>query len=375
MVNMLIQRQLTAQIRVDLNRKLVLVSGPRQVGKTTLARGFSPDPEYLNFDVVQDRRRIMSHEWDRQNSLLILDELHKLKRWKAWLKGVWDGRDPSQRILVTGSSRLDTFRRAGDSLAGRFFHHQLHPLTVHELHGLFDANTAVKRLLTRGGFPEPLLAESDEDAARWRLSHLDRIVRDDVDAIERIRDIRQLELLVEILSERVGSTVSYQGLAEDLSVSAATVKRWIEVLEALCVVFTIRPYTGAQTRSLRKEPKVYFYDTGRVRRDSARLENLVGCHLLSRNSFLASTKGERRELYYVRDKEKREVDFLTTLDGTPEFLIEVKTSRDDVSKSLAYYAQRIKCPSLQLVLEADRSFSRGSSRVLPVANWLQDLET
>ncbi|MBK8233522.1 MAG: ATP-binding protein [Candidatus Eisenbacteria bacterium] len=371
---MVIQRRLAPAISADLSRKLVLLSGPRQVGKTTLARAVEDGAEYLNYDILTHRRRIQREEWDRERSLLILDELHKMRGWKGWLKGVWDGREPIQKILVTGSSRLDTFRRAGDSLAGRFFHHQLHPFTVRELRGRFDPRAAVGRLLLRGGFPEPLLATSDEEAERWRTSHLDRIVRDDVDAIERVRDVRQLELLVELLSERVGSNVSYQNLAEDLTVSAPTVKRWIEVLEALCVVFTVRPYTQAQSRSLRKEPKVYFYDLGRVRGEAARLENLVAGHLLARNSFLSSTKGQRRELHYVRDKERREVDFLTIVDRRPEFLIEVKTADESISPALAYYAARIECPALQLVLTAARASTRALARVAPVASWLADLE-
>ncbi len=372
----MLPRSLVTQILHDLERKIVLVSGPRQVGKTTLARTLDTAHEYLNYDVTSDRRRLVRQEWDRDASLLILDELHKMKRWKTWLKGVWDGREPRQRILVTGSARLDLFRRGGDSLAGRFFHHQLHPFSVREIAHSFDPRPAVERLLARGGFPEPLLAQTDTEAARWRLSHLDRIVRDDVDAIERIRDVRQIELLVELLAERVGSTISYQNLSQDLSVSAPTVKRWIEILEALCVVFVLRPYTRAHTRSLRKEPKVYFYDTGRVRDDpGARLENLVACHLIKRNHFLTGTRGERRDLYFIRDKEKREVDFLCTVAAKPEFMIEVKMSEEETSKALAYYADRVPCPALQLVLHAARKSSRRSIHMLPLAPWLAGLET
>ena len=368
-------RSLTPFVRRDLSEKLVLVSGPRQVGKTTLARALAPDAEYLNYDVRQHRLHIVRQEWDRDNSLLILDELHKMKGWKNWLKGVWDGRKHGQRILVTGSARLDTFRRAGDSLAGRFFHYHLHPFSVREAGELLDPRACIERMLVRGAFPEPFLAATDEAAARWRLSHLDRIARDDVDAIERIRDIRQLELLVDLLSERVGSTISYQNLAEDLSVSAPTVKRWIEVLEALCVVFVLRPYARASARSLRKEPKVFFYDTGRVEGDrGARLENLVACHLLKRQHFLLDTRGERRRLFFVRDKEKREVDFLSMKGTEPEFLVEVKISDVDPPKSLDYFATRIGCPSFHLVLDLDRKRSRGAIRVQPLSPWLAALD-
>jgi predicted AAA+ superfamily ATPase len=368
-------RTLTATIQADLLRKLVLVSGPRQVGKTTLARSLDPSAQCLNYDVLRDRRRMMRQEWSLDSPLLILDELHKMKKWKAWLKGVWDGRQAGRQILVTGSARLDTFRRGGESLAGRFLHHHLHPFTVREVAGLFEPRAAVGRLLERGGFPEPFLAPAEQDAARWRLSHVDTILRDDVDAVERVRDIRQLALLAELLAERVGSTISYQGLSEDLSVSPPTVKRWIEILEALCVVFVVRPYARASARSLRKEPKVYFYDTGRVEGGAgARLENLVACHLLARNQFLEGTRGERHELSYVRDKEKREVDFLLTRRRAPELLVEVKSSETSTSKSLEYYATRIACPAVQLVLDTDRKFTRRGVQVLPAPDWLARLE-
>jgi len=370
-----IRRTLQDVVEADLLRKLVLVSGPRQVGKTTLARSLNPDAQYLNYDVLRDRRRLMRQEWSLESPLLIFDEIHKMKKWKGWLKGVWDGREAGRQVLVTGSARLDTFRRGGESLAGRFLHHHLHPFTVREVAGMFEPHTAVRRLLERGGFPEPFLAQAEQDAERWRLSHVDTILREDVDAIERVRDIRQLALLTELLAERVGSTISYQGLLEDLSVSAPTVKRWIEILEALCVVFVVRPFTRASARSLRKEPKVYFYDTGRVEGGpGARLENLVACHLLARNQFLEATRGERHGLYFVRDKEKREVDFLLTRKRVPEMLVEVKTSETSISKSLEYYADRIDCPAVQLVLETDRKFSRHGIRVFPAAGWLAALE-
>jgi hypothetical protein len=370
-----IHRTLAPVIAEDLNRKMVLVSGPRQVGKTTLAQSLDPDAEYYNYDVLRDRRRIISQEWSNPGSLLVLDELHKLKHWKAWLKGVWDGRAPQQRVLVTGSARLDTFRRGGDSLAGRFLHHHLHPFTVREVRDLFAPHDAVRRLLERGGFPEPFLASTVEIAARWRLSHLDTTLREDVDAIERVRDLRQLGLLVELLSERVGSTISYQNLSEDLSVSPPTVKRWIEVLEALCVVFLVPPYTRASARSLRKETKVYFYDIGRVVRDpGARFENLIACHLHARNQYLQGTRGERRSLWFVRDKEKREVDFLVTHERAPEYLIEAKATETRPSPALIYYSSRLACPSLQLVLEMDRKITRAPITVHPAAPWLAQIE-
>ncbi len=366
-----IERYLRPQISKDLKHKLVLLSGPRQVGKTTLARSF--DGYYLNYDVVSDRKVIQSQKWPKDTSMLVLDELHKLPKWKNWLKGLWDS-GMHQQILVTGSARLDIFRKGGDSLAGRFFHHQLHPFSVKEL-PQYQPNVTLRRLIERGGFPEPFLARSPEDAARWRLSHIDRIIRDDLPSIASTTGIRQIELLVELLSERVGSTISYANLARDLSVSPPTVKQWIDILELLCVIFLVRPYSKSLIRSIRKEPKIYFYDTGRVIDEGgARLENTIALHLLKRNHFLTSTKGQKCSLCYIRDKEKREIDFLTVVNNCPEFLVEAKSSDDEVSPHLQYYCKRIKALPIQLVLNLTRAEESHGIKILPAADWLAHLE-
>jgi predicted AAA+ superfamily ATPase len=373
-------RYLQPQIERDLAKKLVLLSGPRQVGKTTLAKSLK-GACYLNFDVVADRKVIVSQSWDQSSAVVVLDELHKLPKWKSWLKGVWDGRTGDQRYLVTGSARMDIFRRSGDSLAGRFFHHHLHPLSVREVLGAsssgeYSPQSALDRLVERGGFPEPFFMESPDEAARWRLGHVDRMIRDDLPSLTTMTGIRQLELLVEFLSDRVGSGISYANLANDLSVAPVTVKKWIELLELLYVVFTVRPYTKNLSRSLRKEPKIYFYDTGRIPSSNlgARFENALACHLLKRGHYLTGTKGERRELFYIRDKEGREVDFLTTKDRNPEYLIEAKLSDEKPSNHLLYYSERIKAESIQLVSNLRRRLDVKGVSVVPAAEWLARLE-
>lgn len=371
----MLKRYLTKEILNDLPKKMVFLSGPRQVGKTTLAKMISDDSYYLNYDVLKDRRILISQSWDRNTNLLILDELHKLKKWKTWLKGVWDDDSRNFQVLVTGSARLDTFKKGGDSIAGRYFHYHLHPLSVKELDHLYPHEKCVDRLLTRGGFPEPLLAKSDEDALKWRLTHLDTIVRDDITSVEKISDIRQLELLVELLSERVGSPISYQSLSEDLSVSAPTVKRWIEVLESLYVVFSVKPYSKSIKRSIKKEPKIYFYDTGRVKNERGmRLENLVACHLLKRAHYLTNSTGTRSDLAYIRDKDKHEVDFITLSNSHPEFMIEVKSSDDSFSKNLIYFAEKIDCRAIQLVHNLEKNRTRTRVSMANLANWLGTLE-
>ncbi len=371
-----IKRQLVSYIEHDLNKKLIFVSGPRQCGKTTLSRQLScKQVEYYNYDITADRKIILKEQWPIKPGLIIFDEIHKMKKWKSWLKGIWDGKSDVQQFLVTGSARLNWLKKSGDSLAGRFYGYRLHPFSYNEVYTVYKQDTLTE-LLSRGGFPEPFLAKTEREQHLWRKSHLDRIIKDDVNSLVQVSDSKQLELLVDLLAERVGGTISYANIASDLKVSPPTIKRWIELLENLYVIFTIYPYSKASYRSLKKEPKIYFYDTGRIPQENqgARLENLVATHLLKRNHYLEDTTGQSVELYYVRDKEKREVDFLTTKNKKIEHLIEVKSSDNNLSTSLKYYADKLKVNGAQLVLEHQRDRHIENVDIISVESFLKNLE-
>jgi len=337
MHNSYMRRYLEESIKRDLAKKVVLVSGPRQVGKTTLSRQLFESCVYLNFDSGPDREMIRKLEWDRKARLVIFDELHKMKNWKSWLKGVYDTEGIPPAILVTGSARLDLYRKGGDSMAGRFFSYRLHPLSVREIrdHLQEKPEDAVLQLLRFGGFPEPYLGKDEDSARRWRRTHIDTIIRQDLLDLEKIRDLRSVETLIDLLRTRVGSPTSLNSLAEDLQVSPHTVGHWLQVLEQLCVVFPVRPYHRNIARSLLKEPKYYFYDVGDVKDDiGARLENLVAAALLRELHLMEDTTGRKTALHYLRDKEKREVDFLAVVDGSPVLMVEVKTADDSFDRSL-----------------------------------------
>ncbi len=374
---MITHRYLTKFIVTDLDKKIVLLAGPRQSGKTTLAKSLPFDAvEYLNFDELSHRQKIIKKNWSRKANLVILDELHKMAKWKSWVKGLYDTEGVRPRILVTGSARLDIFRKGGDSLAGRHFLMRMHPFSVAELKDRENPDDILQGIMERGGFPEPYLSRSELEAKRWRASHLDVILRQDMLDLEQIRNIVGVETLVELLASRVGAPISMRNLSLDLQVTPQTVQRWILLLERLFVIFIVRPYSKKIARSLLKEPKIYFYDTGRVHDvGGSRLENAVACALLKRQHFLADTRGIKCELFYLRDREKREVDFLTVLDNKPEFLIEVKSSDEDFSPSLRYFAERIPATSvLQLVQNLHASKTHRLGSIENAANWLASLE-
>jgi len=333
-----VERYIEQYIKDDINEKIILISGPRQVGKTTLARQLDFKNVYLNFDASDDRSLILARHWDREAELVIFDELHKMKNWKQWIKGIYDTEGVRPRLMVTGSARLHTFRKGGESLAGRHFYFRLHPLDVKEASQFMEPVEALDRILNYGGFPEPFLKASPVFTKRWRRHHLDSIIREDLLDLERVREIKSIEILIDLLRNRVGATTSYSSLARDLQVSVPTVKHWLEILENLFIIFPVRPFHRNITRSILKESKYFFYDAGAVNNGkAAALENTVACGLLKELQFHEDTTGSKNELQYLRNKEGKEVDFIAVIGGNPELMLEVKLNDDSFSKSLFYF--------------------------------------
>jgi predicted AAA+ superfamily ATPase len=370
------ERYLAESIKRDLRRKFVLVSGPRQVGKTTLARGLFEKHEYLNFDVPEHRVGIMARTWNRETDLVVLDELHKMRKWKSFLKGLFDSEGISTPVLVTGSSRLDLARKLGDSLAGRHFSFRLHPLTLKELKGRGNRDATFDRLLLQGGFPEPFFTQEEHFYPRWKRSHLDIILRQDLLDLEQVRQIVAIETLVELLRHRVGSPVSYQSLAEDLQVDQTTVKRWIGILENLFVIFKVTPWHRNVARSLLKAPKYYFYDNGQVIGDRGiQLENLVAAALLREVHFEQDVRGRRIGLHYLRNKDGHEVDFAISDSGRVTSMIEVRW--DDATPSAHFEPLRPRgmAPTAVQVIGTLRAPNRPAPNLLlaPAAEWMEGL--
>jgi uncharacterized protein len=358
---------------------MVLLAGPRQAGKTTLSKQLGLSFAYLNFDSPADRKLLRAQQWDRSRELVIFDELHKMRKWKSWLKGVYDTEGIPPRILVTGSARLEVFRRGGDSLAGRHFLHRLHPFTVREVAKELPPEEALQRILRVGGFPEPFLAGDIEHARRWRRGHLDSILREDLLDLERVRDIRSVEVLVDLLRERVGSTVSMSSLASDLETSVHTVKRWLQILENLYVVFSVRPWHRNIARSLLKEAKYYFYDTGAVADAGADagvvFENAVACALHRELHLTEDTTGHRTSLHFLRDKEKREVDFLAVVGKKPRQLVEAKLADDTFSKALSHFRQFLPGVEVLQVVRTLRHAQTDSMRTMRMVRAVDYLAT
>ena len=332
------RRYLLSQVQSDLRRKMVFVAGPRQVGKTTLARSLpGAAAGYLSWDIAAHRERILRRELP-PGKLWILDEIHKYRSWRGFLKGIFDGRPRGQRVLVTGSARLDFYRYGGDSLQGRYHMLRLHPLSAAEV-GLKKSGDLTE-LLTLGGFPEPFLAGSQAQARRWSREYRQRLVREEVASLERIADLGNLELLILRLPELVGSPLSINALREDLQVSHKTVANWLDVLERLYALFRLLPFGAPQIRAVKKERKHYHFDWSVVPNDGPRFENLVASHLLKWVHWQQDTLGRDLDLRYFRDTDGREVDFVVVEGKRPLLLVECKWTDTPPDRSLRYLKAR-----------------------------------
>lgn len=301
-----------------------------------------------------------------------------MPKWRSWLKGIYDKESSGPSLLVTGSARLNTFRKVGDSLAGRHYYFRLHPFDMKELvqaNVRLSENEIFKRLMTVSGYPEPFMSGSETEYRRWRQSHLDSILRQDLVDYEQVRDLRSIEVLVQMLRAKVGSCISVNALATDLQKDPKTVQRWLGILEDLFVIFKVVPYSKDISRAVKKEPKYYFYDTGLVQGDdSIRLENLVACALLKESHYLTDVEGRPHALYFLKIKGGREIDFLLMPEekGDLPTMIEVKWKDAEASPNFKLFAGALKNPKkVQLVQELSREYVTAQAvEVRKASSWL-----
>lgn len=364
---------------IEKDHKMAFLSGPRQVGKTTLAKHYRErfgQGLYLNWDNVSHQKKILTDPlfFEKENRdpekpfLLIFDEIHKYRRWQNYLKGAYDDYKEEFRFLITGSGRLELFKKGGDSLLGRYFSVFLFPFTLGELGGRFipfsefverssDPPASTKEdseryhhLFRFSGFPEPFVRGTLSFYNRWLSEYKTLLIREDIRDATAIREISSLEHLSQLIPERVGSPLSINALKEDVGVAFETVRDWLSALEQFFYLVRVAPFTGRLSRTLRKESKIYLFNWAEIENEGFRFENLVALHLLKATRLWKSTGEALLDLNYIRDKEKREVDFVLSQKGKPLFLIECKVSDISVSPSLIYFQKKLKAPNaIQLV--------------------------
>lgn len=386
------------------HRQMIFFSGPRQVGKTTTsleASEHSPLHSYFNWDNEDHRALIIEGPQavartaglDVAKStlpVLIFDEIHKYRNWKRFLKGFFDTYEKKCRIIVTGSARLNIYKRGGDSLMGRYFLYRLHPLSVREIANPNLSDQEIQSpqdipmedyhaLLTYGGFPEPFLKRSASFLNHWKRLRFEQLFREDIRDLSRIQEASQLQLLANILQEEASHSLNYSSLAAQIKVSSPTLQRWIELLKNLYFCFTIQPWSKSLTRSLIKEPKIYLWNWALIENSGSRVENFIASHLLKATQFWTDRGLGEYGLYYLRDKDKREVDFLVTKNRKPWFLVEAKSSGDrSISRWLYYYQKALNVPhafqiGFDLPYEDIDCFQHKDPIIVPAKTFLSQL--
>lgn len=387
---------------LSAGKSMVFLSGPRQAGKTTLARqiasGFT-NSQYFNYDLAEDKRKLLDDPQffrhmprkDTSVPLVIFDEIHKHRVWKNYLKGIVDVFGGEYKFLVLGSGRLDQYQRGGDSLAGRYFLSNIWPLTLAELAGnpfpfeeflrdpllLREKETAGSReswlnLEKLSGFPEPFLSGRIEHFRRWERAYRKQVILEDIRDQTALRHIDTVDSLYTLLLDRVGSPLSMESLARDLQVPSKTIKQWIEVLERFFLIFRISPWTRRINRAITKEKKAYALNPAIVTSDGARFENMVALELLRAVSNWNDWGRGDFSLHYLRDKEKDEVDFLVSEKNRPLFLVECKLSDDHLPKGLLKFQAALKVPAISLVGKSGvfkRSMNQGHPVLTVSASW------
>lgn len=376
-------RYLKDYIESDLNHnKMVLLAGPRQVGKTTFSFCFLPNiesysvkedhPAYLNWDIPSKRKIILSDTLP-QGEMVILDEIHKHKLWRNYLKGLYDLHKSRIKVLVTGSAKLDYYRRGGDSLQGRYFFYRLHPLSPGEIKDF----KRLDQLLEFGGFPEPYYQADRIFWQRWQNLRQKRLIEEDLIYLENIKDLSQIEILMDLIPERVGSLLSLNSLREDLHCSHDAVKNWMLILENLYYHFRITPFNTNRLHAIKKEPKIFLWDWSIVEQKGPRFENFIASMLLKYCHLREDAFGEKLTLHFFRAKDRREIDFIVCRSQKPIFAVECKTNNTDIAKSFLSLRPHFKdIPFYQVHSHAseDRFVHQKSGiEVIPAMAFLSDV--
>ncbi len=372
------ERSIQPIIKKALEKKMIFLGGPRQVGKTTLsfsilgAGANEKHPGYLNWDDPTVAAELKKMHLPINQTTLVFDEIHKYVRWRNLIKGIYDTEKSSRKILVTGSARLDYYHKGGDSLANRYRYFRLHPFSLLELNSNPTAQD-LQQLLKFSGFPEPLFSQDESTWRIWQRDRISRVIKEDLRDLEYVREISLIESLVDLLPSKVGSPLSIKNIRNDLLVDHKTVLRWLQILENLYFSYRISPFGAPKIRAVKKEQKIYLWDWSMIEEPGIRFENLVASQLLKYCHKIEDTEGFKMELRFIRDTDKREIDFVVLKQNKPLFAVECKTGEKKLSTHLEYFSKRTNIPEFYQIHQGKSNFSKGNISLLPFIDFCKNL--
>lgn len=362
-------RYLKPFIEQWLKKRMVFIGGPRQIGKTHLSKNFiTKNDSYLNWDDLKDREKIKKHLFPVDQKILIFDEIHKYPRWRTLVKGLFDKFFDKLKVIVTGSARLDLFRKGGDSLFGRYHYFRLHPITISEALS-FKIKDPTNRLLVHGGFPEPFFEQNLSFSKIWRRERKVKVFHQDLRDLTNLKDYQSLELLADSLPNRVGSLLSLNSLAEDLEKSPHTILNWISILESVYFCYTILPFGAEKIKAVKKSRKLYLWDWAEIEDEGIRFENFVASHLLKYCHFIEDTEGDKMELRFLRDNLGKEVDFIVLKNNKPIYAVECKLSYKKFNSYIYHCAKKFNIPKVYQVHLGTESFVKENALIIPFSKF------
>lgn len=377
MKNKIYERYIKKPIEKDLKEKMVFIGGPRQVGKTVFSLGFlnelsEQDPAYINWDDIKTHKSLLEGVLPPSEKIIILDEIHKFARWRNLVKGLYDKNKSKKSFIITGSARLDYYRKGGDSLQGRYHYYRLHPFSISEISSS-PTISDIELLLKFGGFPEPLIRGEERFWRRWQREKNQRVIYEDIRDLENVKEISLIELLNNELPNRIGSPLSIKSLKELLEVSHESVERWVKILERLYSCFRIAPYGAKRIRAVKKEQKLYLYDWSVIPGKGAKFENFVASQLLKYCHYIEDTEGYNMELRFIRDTDQREIDFVVLKDTKPIFAVECKSGEKKLNPAIFYFKERTPIPKFYQVHLGKEDYEKDGIRVLPYNTFAKEI--
>lgn len=360
----------------------VFLTGPRQSGKTTLAKMAFPDLPYVNFEDISVREMVREdpHGFLKNyDTGVIFDEVQNVPEIFSYIQLYMDQRQLPGQYLLTGSQNFLLNEKISQSLAGRVGILNLLPLSYGEI--IQKHNVSVDDFIFNGGYPR--LYEQHISSEDFFSSYLQTYVERDVRQLKNISSLSTFQKFLFLCAGRVGQILNLSSLSNDCGMSASTVKEWISILESSYVLYTLHPWNLNINKQMVKSPKIYFYDTGLLCyllniKDIIGLKQHFAYGSIFENFVINEiiksqvNKGRRAQVYFLRDSRGHEIDCVVPLDSLSQQYYEIKsgaTFNPDFVKNIEYFKE-----NGTVIYRGENSFNFKNTRIIRLEEFLSFID-